>query len=314
MDEKKVLSVVVSVYNEEQGLRAFYARTGEVLAGLPADWDYELLFVNDGSLDASPAILREFAAADSRVKYIGFSRNFGHEAAMIAGIDYADGDVIVCMDADLQHPPETLLQIVEKYGEGYEVINMVRTENKTAGLVKNLASTAFYRLINCLSDTKFEPNASDFFALSRRAADVLRKNYREKVRFLRGYVQSIGFRRTTIDYAAQPRVAGESKYSLKKLFRFSVNTLLCFSDLPLKLGIYSGILAILFGAVVAVYTVWTWVKYGAPSGYSTIVVLICFMFAILFFLVGIIGQYIGILFAEMKDRPVYIVAERENLS
>lgn len=313
MDEKKVLSVVVSVYNEEQGLRAFYARTGEVLAGLPADWDYELLFVNDGSLDASPAILREFAAADSRVKYIGFSRNFGHEAAMIAGIDYADGDVIVCMDADLQHPPETLLQIVEKYGEGYEVINMVRTENKTAGLVKNLASTAFYRLINCLSDTKFEPNASDFFALSRRAADVLRKNYREKVRFLRGYVQSIGFRRTTIDYAAQPRVAGESKYSLKKLFRFSVNTLLCFSDLPLKLGIYSGILAILFGAVVAVYTVWTWVKYGAPSGYSTIVVLICFMFAILFFLVGIIGQYIGILFAEMKDRPVYIVAERENL-
>lgn len=313
MDEKKVLSVVVSVYNEEQGLRAFYARTGEVLAGLPADWDYELLFVNDGSLDASPAILREFAAADFRVKYIGFSRNFGHEAAMIAGIDYAGGDVIVCMDADLQHPPETLLQIVEKYGEGYEVINMVRTENKTAGLVKNLASTAFYRLINCLSDTKFEPNASDFFALSRRAADVLRKNYREKVRFLRGYVQSIGFRRTTIDYAAQPRVAGESKYSLKKLFRFSVNTLLCFSDLPLKLGIYSGILAILFGAVVAVYTVWTWVKYGAPSGYSTIVVLICFMFAILFFLVGIIGQYIGILFAEMKDRPVYIVAERENL-
>lgn len=159
---------------------------------------------------------------------------------MIAGIDYARGDGIVCMDADLQHPPECLLEIVEKFDQGYEVISMVRMKNKTAGLVKNITSAAFYKLINHLSDVKFEPNASDFFAVSKGAADVLRNNYREKVRFLRGYVQSVGFNRTTIQYEARPRFAGESKYSLRSLFRFSINTILCFSDMPLKLGIYSG--------------------------------------------------------------------------
>ena len=213
----KLLSVVVSVYNEELALREFYQETGAVLKALPPSWDYELLFVNDGSADRSLEILRELARRDSRVRVVEFSRNFGHEAAMIAGIDYARGDGIVCMDADLQHPPECLLKIVEKFDQGYEVISMVRMKNKTAGLVKNITSAAFYKLINHLSDVKFEPNASDFFAVSKGAADVLRNNYREKVRFLRGYVQSVGFNRTTIQYEARPRFAGESKYSLRSI-------------------------------------------------------------------------------------------------
>ena len=211
----KLLSVVVSVYNEELALREFYAETGKILKRLPGNWDYEFLFVNDGSRDQSLSILKEFAASDEKVKIVNFSRNFGHEAAMIAGLDYAGGDGIVCMDADLQHPPECLPEIVEKFDEGYEVISMVRTRNKTAGLVKNVTSAAFYKLINHLSDVKFEANASDFFAVSKNAAEVLRNNYREKVRFLRGYVQSIGFEKTTIEYEARPRFAGESKYSLK---------------------------------------------------------------------------------------------------
>ena len=139
----KLLSVVVSVYNEELALREFYAETGKILKTLPADWDYEFLFVNDGSRDQSLSILREFAASDEKVKIVNFSRNFGHEAAMIAGLDYAGGDGIVCMDADLQHPPECLPEIVEKFDEGYEVISMVRTKNKTAGFVKNFTSAAF---------------------------------------------------------------------------------------------------------------------------------------------------------------------------
>ena len=133
----KLLSVVVSVYNEELALREFYAETGKILKRLPGNWDYEFLFVNDGSRDQSLSILKEFAASDEKVKIVNFSRNFGHEAAMIAGLDYAGGDGIVCMDADLQHPPECLPEIVEKFDEGYEVISMVRTRNKTAGLVKN---------------------------------------------------------------------------------------------------------------------------------------------------------------------------------
>lgn len=309
----KLLSVVVSVYNEEPALREFYEETGNVLNALPAPWDYELLFVNDGSRDKSLSILRELAAADGHVKVVNFSRNFGHEAAMIAGIDYADGDGIICMDADLQHPPEYIPEIIKKLEEGYEVISMVRTRNKTAGMIKNITSAAFYKVINYMSDVKFQANASDFFAMSRDAADVLRNNYREKVRFLRGYVQSIGFEKTTIEYEARPRFAGESKYSLKSLFKFSINTILCFSDLPLKLGIYSGCAVALFGLAVMIYTIWTWFQYGTPSGYATIVVLISFMFAMLFVIVGIIGEYIAILFAELKDRPIYIVKNTENL-
>ena len=306
---KKVLSVVVSVYNEEQALPAFYETTRPILESLP--WDYELLFVDDGSRDRSLSILEKMAEENSRVKVISFSRNFGHEAAMIAGVDRASGDGVVCMDADLQHPPECLPKIVEKLEQGCGVISMVRTRNTSAGLLKNITSAGFYAVINALSDVKFEVNASDFFAVSRQAADVLRTSYREKIRFLRGYVQNIGFQKARIEYEAHDRVAGESKYSIQKLLAFSINTIMCFSNLPLKLGIYAGIFAALLGVAVMIYTLCT--RQGAPGGYATIVILICFMFAMLFVIVGIIGEYIAILFSELKDRPVYIVEKTWNL-
>lgn len=306
----KTLSVVVSCYNEEMALEQFYKETAGILKKLP--WSYELIFVNDGSQDGTMRVLDLLAGRDEKVKVISFSRNFGHEAAMIAGLDYSNGDGIVCMDADLQHPPEYLSQILEKFEAGYDVINMVRTKNESAGWFKNLASSAFYHLINLLSDVKFEPNASDFFAVSGRAAKVLKESYREKVRFLRGYVQSIGFNRTTIEYEARTRVAGESKYSIKKLITLSLNTIMCFSNLPLKLGIYAGAGAGLLGVLVMIYTIWSWARVGTPNGYATTIVLICFMFAVLFLIVGVIGNYIAILFAELKDRPIYIVGETKN--
>ena len=306
------LSVVVSVYNEEKALREFYKETNKILEQIKnSGWEHELIFVNDGSADNSLSILEELAKEDHDVKLISFSRNFGHEAAMIAGIDHSTGDGIICMDADLQHPPECIPQIIEKFSAGYEVINMVRIKNKSAGLVKNITSSGFYWLINHISDVHFEPNASDFFAISRHVAQVLKDNYREKVRFLRGYVQNVGFKKTNIEYEARARVAGESKYSIKKLFIFSINTILCFSNMPLKLGIYAGVFSAALGVLVMVYTLCT--RQGAPSGYATIVVLLCFMFAMMFLLIGIIGEYIAILFTELKDRPVYIVEKTENL-
>ena len=306
------LSVVVSVYNEEKALREFYKETNKILEQIKkSGWEHELIFVNDGSADNSLSILEELAKEDHDVKLISFSRNFGLEAAMIAGIDHSTGDGIICMDADLQHPPECIPQIIEKFSAGYEVINMVRTKNKSAGLVKNITSSGFYWLINHISDVHFEPNASDFFAISSHVAQVLKDNYREKVRFLRGYVQNVGFKKTNIEYEARARVAGESKYSIKKLFIFSINTILCFSNMPLKLGIYAGVFSAALGVLVMVYTLCT--RQGAPSGYATIVVLLCFMFAMMFLLIGIIGEYIAILFTELKDRPVYIVEKTENL-
>lgn len=311
----KRLSIVVSVYNEEQALPEFYKEIIRVMKEVRSrqSWDYELLFVNDGSQDRSLEILKGLAAQDETVKVIEFSRNFGHEAAMIAGLDYSRGDAVLCMDADLQHPPACIPEIIQKLEEGCEVISMVRTSNISAGWLKNITSSAFYKVINRIADVQFENNASDFFCISRSAADVLKTSYREKVRFLRGFVQNIGFTKTTILYAAAQRVAGESKYNIKKLFQFSVNTIVCFSDMPLKLGIYAGLFAGMLGFLMMIYTVWTWARVGTPSGYATIIVLMCFMFAMLFVIVGIIGQYIAILFGEMKDRPIYIVKSTENL-
>ena len=307
----KSLSIVVSVYNEEDSLESFYEVASSYIKNL--DMDYELIFVNDGSVDKSEEIIREFAKKDDRVKALLFSRNFGHEAAMIAGIDYAGGDYIVCMDADLQHPPSILKDIIFKFNEGYDIINMIRTSNTDAGLIKNITSSIFYSGINLLSKNKLEKNASDFFAISKKVANVLRKDYREKVRFLRGYVQNIGFKKTSLPYIAQKRVAGHSKYSLRKLLKFSMDTILCFSDMPLKLGLYAGTFSIFLGLLMAIYTIVTWARVGTPNGYATIIVLLCFMFAMLFLIVGIIGQYIAILFTELKNRPIYIVDESLNI-
>ncbi len=302
------LSLVISVYNEEAVLDKFYKAFMKIEKDFR--WKYELIFVNDGSVDNSLQILKEFSKNPS-VKIVNFSRNFGHEAAMIAGIDSATGDGIICMDADLQHPLECIFPIVEKFDEGYEVINMVRLANKSAGLIKNITSKLFYKVINKLSNqVTFEENASDFFAISDRVANVLKNNYREKCRFLRGYVQSVGFKKTTLEYTAAERAGGQSHYSIKKLFKFSINTIVCFSDLPLKLGIFTSIISALAGLIVLVYTLCTY--HNAPSGYATIVVLICFLFAALFLIIGIIGEYLAVLFAEMKDRPIYIIEDKIN--
>ena len=310
----KLLSIVVSAYNEEAGLDTFYRTTREYGEALQAKgWTYEFIFVNDGSKDRTAEILDALAAQDpTHVRVLHFSRNFGHEAAMTAGLDYATGDGLVFMDADLQHPPKYLADIVDQFDRGMQVISMVRTENKTAGLLKNLTSGGFYWLINRMSAVHLEANASDFFAITRPVQKVLMKNYREKVRFLRGYVQNVGFRKTTICYEAAPRVAGSSHYSMKKLFAFAMNTIMCFSNMPLRLGIFAGFFSGFLGLLVLLYTLVT--RDGAPSGYATIVVLLCFMFAVLFIVVGIIGEYIAVLFEELKDRPIYIVEDSRNLS
>ena len=305
VERTEKLCVVVSVYNEEAALPLCHERLTEVLS--ESGRDYTLLFVNDGSRDRSAEILDCLAANDPHVRVLHFSRNFGHEAAMIAGIDYAEGAVI-CMDADLQHPPQCIPAILAKLDEGFDVISMVRTANRSAGIIKNFTSSAFYGVMNALSGTRFEKNASDFFAVSARAAEVLRHDYRERVRFLRGYVQSLGFRNTVLQYEAAERAAGQSKYSLAKLFRFSMNTIMSFSDLPLRLGIYAGIASGLLGLILLIYSIVMKVRNGAPEGYTTIVVVICFMFAVLFLILGIMGQYIGVLFEEVKGRPIYIVA------
>ena len=310
MNDKKI-SIVVSVYNEEQSLNKFYSETMCVLENL--SWDYELVFVNDGSRDNSRMILDTFAEENKKVKVLNFSRNFGHEAAMIAGIDYSTGDGVVCMDAGIQHPPKTIVEIIEKFEEGFEVISMVRHSRENESLLRKLPAVAFYKVLNMLSPIKFENNSSDFFAFSKRVADILKKDYRENVRYLRGFVQSVGFKKTTIEFDAQDRIAGESKYNIAKLMKFSMSTICSFSDMPLKLGIYSGLFVALLGVILMIYTIIQKIVHGAPGGYSTIIVAMCFMFGIVLCVIGIIGQYISILFSEIKGRPIYILDDTKNI-
>lgn len=301
------LSVIASVYNEELSLPLFYKKITPILK--ECSWDYELIFVNDGSTDNSIKMIKEIQQEDPKVGYISFSRNFGHEAAMIAGIDHATGDGIVCMDSDLQHPPELIHEIIKQFDNGFDVISMVRTANEKTSIIKKITSKGFYQVLNVLSPLHFEENASDFFAVSKRAADVLRKDYREKVRFLRGYVQTIGYNKTTIKYEAHERVAGTSKYSIRKLIRFSYNALCSFSDLPLRFGIYSGFVVGIIGLVIMIYSIFNKLVYGAPAGYSTLIVVMCFMFFVTLFSIGIIGQYLAVVFTEIKGRPIYLVDE-----
>lgn len=309
MSNKKI-SVVVSVYNEEESLSNFYNTTVGVLE--ECAWDYELIFVNDGSADKSFLMLKGFAESNEKVKVVNFSRNFGHEAAMIAGVDYATGDGIVCMDADLQHPPESIPDIIEKFEAGYEVISMIRTENKDASFFGKIASSTFYKVLNMFSPIKFDANSSDFFAFSKQVGDVVRNEYREKIRYLRGYVQSAGFNKTTLTFVARKREAGQSKYNFRKLLRFALNTICSFSDMPLKIGLYSGSVVGCFGVILMIYSIIAKFVFEVPAGYTTIVVALCFLFAVTLLVIGIIGQYIGILFAEIKDRPIYIVKEVLN--
>ncbi|MBQ0146536.1 MAG: glycosyltransferase family 2 protein [Lachnospiraceae bacterium] len=306
-NKNKYLSVIVSVFNEEKVLQKFYDAIKPCLE--QTGKTYELIFVNDGSTDSSMEIIRMLSENDSNIRAISFSRNFGHEAAMLAGIDNACGSYIICMDADLQHPVRFIPEMISSFEKGSDVINMIRTKNHDAGVIKNITSNMFYSMINGMSNSSLEKNASDFFGISGRVADVLRSDYREKVRFIRGYIQNVGFKKDRIEYEADDRAGGKSKYSIGKLFRFSMDTIICFSDAPLKFGIYAGLFAIIIGIIMAIYTIITWIREGAPNGYATIVVLICFMFGVLFLLVGIIGMYISVLFKEIKGRPVYIIEE-----
>lgn len=305
------VSIVISVYNEEKVIEHFYHKLSSALEKIP-QYTFELLFINDGSIDQSRKILEKLATQDTQIKIVSFSKNFGHEAAMIAGIDEATGDYIICMDADFQHPPEKIKEILNKAEQGFDVINMVRVSNKKEKIWKRLSSKLFYKIINIISHVKFEPNASDFFMISKKVAAVFRSNYREKIRFLRGYIQMVGFQRETIEFHAEERFAGESKYSALSLFKFAIGVIFTFSNMPLRLGLYSSFFSFLLGFSMTIYTIYMKLTGNySPEGYATIVVLFSFFFSILFFIIGIIGEYLRMIFEESKERPIYIIENKQ---
>ena len=307
--QKPLYSIIVSVYNEEAVLPLFHQEVSAVIDSMADTADFELLFVNDGSSDNSRQVLQQLMEKDQRVRVIHFSRNFGHEAAMLAGLDHCRGEAAVCMDSDLQHPPTLLPQMLAKYQEGKDVITMMRTDRADGGQSKNISSRLFYRLINKISDAQLQPGASDFFLLSQRVINVLRSDYRERTRFLRGIIQIIGFEKDSLTYVAPPRAAGESKYSLWKLLKFSFTAIASFSKTPLRIGIYSGLIFVLLSIILIIYSIVMWIVDTPVSGYTTLIIFLCAFAGIQLFVTGAIGYYIGFVFDEVKQRPIYIIQE-----
>ena len=303
-------SIIVSVFNEEESIVMFYQSLSKVLSSL--EIACEIIFVNDGSRDNSLSILKDISASDNRVKIIDFSRNFGHEAAMIAGIDHANGEVVICMDSDLQHPPEMIPEMLRKKAEGFEIINMVRTDKKDSSILQKINSRLFYRFINSISSVKLAENASDFFLISQKVCKLLRNDFRERTRFLRGIIQLVGFKKTTIEYIAPKRIAGKSKYSLFKLLSLSFTAISSFSKVPLQLGIITGLVFSVLSIILIIFSLTMWILDKTIPGYTTLIIFMSAFAGIQLFVIGLIGQYISYVFEETKERPLYIVNETFN--
>lgn len=301
----KKITIVVPVYNEQDNLREFYKRIVSVLD--KEKYEYGLIFVDDGSSDDSRRILRELAKDDHRVEAYLLSRNYGHQLAITCGLDNADGDAVITMDGDLQHPPELIPELLRLWEQGNEIVQTQRMATEDAGIVKNLTSSCYYKLINALSKVEITPGGSDFRLMDRIAVDAL-KQYREKARFIRGMVKTLGFREQTLAFVAPPRFAGKSKFSFKKMLHFAFDGITSFSNLPLRWAFYLGLFFGLSSLMLLGHIFYaTYVTGDTVPGWPTIMCCMLFLGGIQLVGIGILGEYIGRIFTEVKNRPLYIV-------
>ena len=310
---KPVISVVAPVYNEEGILREFYERVCAVLESLGQPW--ELILVNDGSIDRSPLIMDEIAAEDGHIRVIHFARNFGHQIAVSAGIDYAVGQAIVLIDADLQDPPEVILQLIEQWRAGYEVVYAVRTERKGETWFKRFTAKAFYRIVHRITDVKIPVDTGDFRLMDEKVADVLR-NMPEHHRFIRGMTSWVGFRQTGVGYSRDPRTWGETKYPLSKMIRFALDGVTSFSFFPLQVMLYTSVVLGFLAIIVAVVISALRITMGDEffGGQATTIVLLLLLSSFQLFFLFVMGQYVARTYDEARNRPLYIVASTKGFT
>lgn len=311
MTEKILCSVVIPVFNEELVVQETYKRLKAVMDFI--NEPYELIFVNDGSKDNTAAILRKLCEADFRVKLVDFSRNFGHQMASTAGMDYSSGDTVVLIDADLQDPPEIIPEMIKKWHEGYEVVYGVRIKRNGETLFKKLTSKLFYRLLNSMTEVDIPLDTGDFRLIDRKVCNAL-KAANEKNRYIRGIISWLGFKQTGVEYVRDKRFAGETKYPLKKMLKFAFDAITSFSYKPLKLASYSGsfisVLSFLYLLVVIYLRLFT---DRTITGWASTLAVSLFFNGIILIILGIIGEYLGRIYDEVKGRPLYIVRETQNI-
>ncbi len=311
MREKILCSVVIPVYNEELVILETYKRLKSVMDSLKET--YELIFVNDGSRDKSASILEEICEGDQNVKLVDFSRNFGHQMASTAGMDYSSGETIVLIDADLQDPPEIIPRMLEKWREGFDVVYGVRLKRKGETFFKKFTSKAFYRLLNSMTEVEIPLDTGDFRLVGRKVCDAL-KTTNERSRYLRGLISWMGFRQIGLEYERDKRFAGKTKYPLKKMFKFAFDGISSFSYKPLKLATYFGsfvsILSFIYLLVVIYKGLFT---NSTVTGWASTLAVSLFFNGIVLIILGIMGEYIGRIFDEVKGRPLYIIRDTKNI-
>jgi len=315
MSVKTLISIVVPIYSEETVIPEFYRRAKGILAGLGPRYAHEILFVDDGSRDESLNLLKDLGREDPGVKVISFSRNFGHQFAITAGLDYARGDAVVIIDGDLQDPPEVIPEMLLKWEEGNKVVYGVRERRKGENPFKLLTAKVFYRMIRRLSDTKMPLDTGDFRLLDRRVVDAL-KSIREENRYIRGLVSWTGFKQVGVPYQRDRRYAGKTKFTLKKMIRFAFDGILSFSDKPMKISAYLGFLITLASFVMALRILINKIRFPEMlvSGWTTLILAVLFIGGVQMISLGILGLYLGRQYREVKKRPLYVIAETEGFS
>ena len=306
---KPHLAIVVPVYNEAEGIGHFHAALSAELARI-SGYDTTILYVVDGATDESFSLLREIAATEKNVQIIKLSRNFGHQAALLAGIDHADADALITMDADMQHPPELIPQLLAAYEKGNDVVYTFRENSDDIGWLRHIAGNIFYRLINIISDVPINRNSSDFRLISRRIADLLRNRLRERNMFIRGIMSWVGFKQAKVAYKASDRFAGKGKFSLSRNIQFATFGIISFSKKPLRAATVMGFVFSVLGFCFALYAVIEhFTNPALVPGWATTTVLLSIFGGIQLFFLGVIGEYIGAIFDEVKARPPYLVED-----
>lgn len=307
------LSVVCPAYQEEAALPAFHEHLLRTLESLQEEYEIEVLYVDDGSRDGTLPLLRRWSRFDSRIRYLSLSRNFGHQAALTAGLEYAEGDVIVTLDSDLQHPPQLIAEMLERWKHGYDIVLTIRQDDTNLGQVKRLTARWFYTLMRWCSDTETRPAAADFRLMSRRAVNGLLR-LRESHRFLRGMVQWLGFPTTEIVYQPARRVAGQSKYDLRRMFSFACDALFSFSRVPLRLSLAGGLALLLGGSGLALAVLVGFLFGHGQENNGTVLILsaLGMVGGLILGSLGIIGEYIARIYEEVKGRPLYLLKETDR--
>ena len=308
------LEVICPVYNEEEVILIFYNELSKVLATISNRYDWSILFVLDGVQDRTLSILKGLSKGNTKIKILVLSRNFGHQAALVAGIDYSNSDIIVMMDSVLQHPPELIPEMLRAYEKGNDVVYTIRNKPLDKSIFKRNSSNIFYLIMNKLSDLTLESGEADYRLISKRVAGIFKNNIREQNQFLRGLFNWVGFKRYGIHFDAAERMHGESKYNFPKMIKLALSGIVSFSKKPLQYVIGIGLFFAIVGFLLGLYSFGMYfIDNKIPSGWTTLSILISFFSGLQLLFLGVVGEYIGAIFDEVKARPLYIVEDKVNI-